>query len=395
MNKAEKLVQRMCHKSFLSLWSYANPQGKKKGKELCDVLVVCGRDVVIFSVKEIGASQSGDESVDWQRWHKHAVEQSCDQIYGAERWLKSAKHVIRNDGTSGLSLPNLEERRIHRIAVALGSKGRFPIEYGDLGHGFVHVFDETSLEIILRELDTISDFVAYLKAKEDYCEKVMPILEGEENLLALYLQNGKAFPEDTDVLFLGNDLWTKFADSDQYKKKKAADKPSYIWDSLIEAFSSAIHTGDLEFGSNLNESEKALRTMAVENRMFRRILGKAFAEFLEDAKANKVRAQRLRSPSGVVYVFLAHPHGEQREIRVTELRLRCFVARGLTPEADTAIGIATEQPSGASGSSLDLVCLFKRKWTDADQIQLERIQNDLGYFANSVITKSSEDEYPA
>jgi hypothetical protein len=49
---AEKFVYRMCKKSFLSLWSYANPLGKMD-KELCDILVVCGQDIVIFSVKHI------------------------------------------------------------------------------------------------------------------------------------------------------------------------------------------------------------------------------------------------------------------------------------------------------------------------------------------------------
>ena len=50
LNSTEQFVYRTCRKSFLSLWSYANPRGKP-GKELCDILIVCEPDLVIFSVK--------------------------------------------------------------------------------------------------------------------------------------------------------------------------------------------------------------------------------------------------------------------------------------------------------------------------------------------------------
>jgi hypothetical protein len=52
INKAEEFVFHICRETFLSLWSYANPLGKN-GKELCDILIVCDPDIVIFSVKEI------------------------------------------------------------------------------------------------------------------------------------------------------------------------------------------------------------------------------------------------------------------------------------------------------------------------------------------------------
>ena len=41
MTPSEEMVFSLCRKSFLSLWSYANPL-RAPGKELCDVLVVAG-----------------------------------------------------------------------------------------------------------------------------------------------------------------------------------------------------------------------------------------------------------------------------------------------------------------------------------------------------------------
>jgi hypothetical protein len=51
VNQSEEYLARLCRRSFLSLWSYPTPQGKNAGKELCDCLVVCDPDVIIFSVK--------------------------------------------------------------------------------------------------------------------------------------------------------------------------------------------------------------------------------------------------------------------------------------------------------------------------------------------------------
>lgn len=124
MDQAESLVYRMCRHSFLSLWSYANPRKEPDGRELCDVLVVCSPDVIIFSVKHIGLTDSGRPEIDADRWRRRAIDESCKQIYGAERVLRKSSNVIRNDSSLGVILPNASEIRMHRVAVALGGKDR-------------------------------------------------------------------------------------------------------------------------------------------------------------------------------------------------------------------------------------------------------------------------------
>jgi len=61
-NESEQLVYDICKKSFLSIWSYANPFGKDS-KELCDTLIVCDSDIIIISGKDIRITDSG---VDFQ-----------------------------------------------------------------------------------------------------------------------------------------------------------------------------------------------------------------------------------------------------------------------------------------------------------------------------------------
>lgn len=96
----------------------------------------------------------------------------------------------------------------------------------------------------------------------------------------------------------------------------------------------------------------------------------------------------------MVYVFLARPHGEDRQYRVAELAARCFVARGLEPEKATVVGIATEEYTPGKGFSLDLFHLGKDTWTPEDQAKMNYLQQQFGYFANSVQSRIEEDEYP-
>jgi hypothetical protein len=150
----------------------------------------------------------------------------------------------------------------------------------------------------------------------------------------------------------------------------------------------------LEFGAHLDGNELALRVMARENRFARRILGKSLREFCDLASTGELRSRFVRSLSGVVYVFLARPHGYSRELRTAELGQRCYVVRGLHPDSTTVIGLATEQYAAGKGFSFDLAYLHYPEWTDANRDLVARMQAELGYFKQPRQTPLSEDEYP-
>lgn len=394
INKSEEFVAQVCQQSFLSLWSYANPKSKDTRKELCDILVACDPDVIIFSVKEIGLP--GDTITDIERWRRRAIDASVKQIYGAERCVSGMSHVIRNDGSNGLALPGVPNRKIHRVAVALGGKGKTPIKFGDFGKGFVHVFDEVSFQIVMSELDTVTDFVEYLDAKEElYKSGVKTIFNGgEEDLLAFYLQQGKKFPKNINICIVEGDIWESFITKPEYRAKKNADVDSYVWDRIVESLSADILNGRMEFGGDLTQSELAVRVMARETRFGRRALGKSFMEFYESASMKKIGARMMPGLSGVIYVFLAMPHGTDREFRVAELGGRCFVARGLNRDCHTVIGLATEQYVRGKGFSFDVIYLHMPEWTAANQTEMEYSQKEFGYFKNPILHLIHGNEYP-
>jgi len=99
--RTERFLARLARSSFLSLWSYPNPyrdqgrfKGRGHGKELCDLLVVCGDDVVIFSDKECAFPETGRLHLDWTRWYRAAIHNSARQIYGAENKIRAMPERI-------------------------------------------------------------------------------------------------------------------------------------------------------------------------------------------------------------------------------------------------------------------------------------------------------------
>ena len=122
---------------------------------------------------------------------------------GAERWIAQFPDRIFIDRQCTqklpIALPPPERRKIHGIVVALGAgnasiqhfaggigslaidpsiKGDAhwrdektpPLTIGDVDPDgpFIHVLDDATLDILLGELDTITDFTSYLTKKEAF-----------------------------------------------------------------------------------------------------------------------------------------------------------------------------------------------------------------------------------
>ncbi len=395
LNKSEQFTHDLCTRSFLSLWCYNNPIGKKN-KELCDVLVVCDPDVIVFSVKEIEL-EDPDNQDKVQRWKRKAIDESLKQVYGATTWLETATNVIHSDGTTGIPLPPVESRRIHRVAVAFGSKGACSIGAGDFGKGHVHVFTEESLSAILNELDTITDFVDYLAAKERFFSSPSSIVINgtEADLLGFYLHSGRSFPERADFLIIDTGVWDELCSKPVFMARKKEDIESYKWDKLIEILckDEAYDHSGLEL--NPTEREFVIRGMAREDRFCRRVLSSGLIDFLRDAKAGKSRSRIMCSPSLSIYVLAHFAKGEDRNARLRELAARCLVARNKIDESsDVVMGIGFNEFDPSAGTPIDLVYLRINPEDNEWREKATVFEEELGYFKGRPMTKSRVDEYP-
>src|SRR5262249_39825600 len=155
-----------------------------------------------FSDKSIAWPEGKDTPLAWARWARRSIAKSAAQIRGAQRWIEQFPDRIFLDRACTqklpIPLPPPERRKIHGIVVALGA-GKASIEHFSGGLGslaivpdikgekhwadestpltigdvspdgpFIHVLDDTTLDALMRELDTITDFTSYLSKKEAF-----------------------------------------------------------------------------------------------------------------------------------------------------------------------------------------------------------------------------------
>jgi hypothetical protein len=373
---SERLLADLGDAAFLQLWSYPNlffdkkQGGKGDGKELCDMLVVCGDDVIIFSDKHITYQEDKPVEVAWPRYYRKAVQEAVKQINGANRIICEFPEKIYTDSACTqrlpIELPSTATRRTHGVVVASGAYkavqthhkddsgsfiilptlkgdahldvkvgGYVPFSIGDVNPDgmFIHVFDEVSIKRVLTHLDTISDFTEYLNKRAVYLRsKSLLVAHGEEELLAHYLNVGmrtggaydfelkrkRAFEKHLMVPIQGE--WTAYVRSKEYLAKALADEKSRVWDRLIGVFTENVLSGTsvsiMGETPSANLSERALRYMAREGRFGRRVLGDAVAGFVKASRAAKAdRYARVIMPSRVsadptvayVLMTLAYP----------------------------------------------------------------------------------------
>jgi hypothetical protein len=301
-------------------------------------------------------------------------------------------NVVRKDGSLGLALPPSHSRKIHRIAVAFGSGGEVPIASGNFGKGFIHVMNEEGFSDILNELDTITDFVDYLAAKEELVAHSAVLVEGHEsNLLGWYLCHGRKFLQKPDTLVIDHNIWKNLSENNLFQRRKEADSESYRWDSLIEllADSGAKTLNGPE--PSLDDFDVALREMARETRFSRRSLGRNVREFLEQAKEGKIRARAIVGVRGVIYVLVYFKAGENDKYRVAELSGRCCAARLKAGHGHTVIGVGIGEYKEGVGATSDLVYMRLDDWS---QMEKDAELRGFGYFAGSEMRNVHEQEYP-
>jgi len=447
---SEQYLAALCERSFLSLWSYPNVHrdqgrhdGKGVGKELCDILVVFDQHIIVFSDKSCGFPDTGNLGVDWCRWFRRAVQKSANQVYGAERWLRDHPDRVFVDPACTqpfpITLPPPQTARVHRVVVALNAATRCKLFFNNSGtgslmiqpdivgdahlaspfrigqldpaRGYVHIFDDVTLNIILRELDTITDFTEYLTRKEAAVTSGrLGGAAGEEELLAHYLTelNGEGhhdiiIPADVTAAWFIEGSWQDVSSNTQYAAKKKADQQSYAWDRLIEAFSKHIAAGTLASGNEhpLTDHELGLRIMASEPRLARRNLAEAILDLMRNAPRDKQAVRHVLSKQSPErgYVFLVSPkqshdsYDQYRQKRTALLAAYCHVAKLKSPALLDIVGIAVDLP-GPDGGSEDLLYLNARNWTEEENARTRELQEVTGILVSPRETHYHDNEYP-
>ena len=426
----ERMLAEFCDKSFLKLWSYPNPY-KDDGHELCDLLAVFGNYVFIFFDRENKLSEDPDKDpkVLWGRWKRNVIDRQVKTAHGAERYIRSARPIFL-DAKGTKPFPFAFDRDavvINKIIVAHGAKeaceraspqnvyGSLAITYTETDGGPtepfhieidkrnpVHILDSHNMPIVLRELDTVNDFAAYLDEKAR-AASVFDCLSycGEEDLLGHYLLNYDATtkrhvigPKKHRVngVIIGEGEWHDFVQTDLYENTKNENRISYFWDELIQRTCQNSLDGTLGGNSDILLGESAIYEMVKEPRFLRRGLAEKMlfaverfpdtgpfsrqVTFLPSFEPNVAYVLlQLRAPDA----FRAAP--DYREKRQALLEIACGAARNRFPYLVKVIGIGIDAPKFSGGTvAEDFILMPCETWTDEMKAHYEEQNKEWNFF---------------
>jgi len=295
----------------------------------------------------------------------------------------------------------------------------------------IHVLNDVTLDIVMRELDTVTDFVTYLSEKARFVRSGNLILAaGEEDLLAYYLthmgskdRHGFPHPQhrpwaSSDRLSLSTGHYEGMVRNPQYVKKKEADKQSYLWDHLIKTFTDNMLAGTTIIPDSrqfeIDKHALGVQYMAQEPRIMRRMLSERIRDILERSHLQDrtfggalPTAEYPGNGTGYIFLTLAHPkrkleggYEQYRQARANMLQGYCLGTLKQFPSLKRVVGIATEPPpvAGApSGSSEDMAFAVQPSvWTSELESELDRLRKHYDILKEDRITfrHMGVQEYP-
>lgn len=330
----EKFVNELAYNSFLKFWCYPGPKfenGDKK--EICDLMIIFDDTLIIFSVKNY--EFKGNHF----RYFNNTIEKAVNQIHGACRILFTKPEIlIKHPDKDFEVFPRAQIKKVFRIVVNLGDGVKFyPFNQITKNDDYVTLFDKSSFETIISELNTVPDFIDYLEKREElFKDKTTIILPGEEfdfpvetqkdffqlreslsgniilisgtekDLLSHFFKNEHSFPSALNknsngfYLIIDGD-WETFVATSRSKNKNKADMVSYFIDRFVQ---NELLKNDLL--KNLTPMRLGLaKTLLSFNRLTRRSISKSYFAFHDQYKATTGSnfARRFSDFDGIGILF--------------------------------------------------------------------------------------------
>src|SRR5665811_1846614 len=248
-----------------------------------------------------------------------------------------------------------------------------PFVVGDVAHEseFVHVMDVAGLWAVLSTVDTVTDFARYLDARCAFIRgKAANTSDSEWCVLTRYLFS---FDEDGECIaldhanpgttHLANAEWQSEQTRIALTARHRANRESYLWDSLIEYQAQMIEHQSFAFSTynSVEEAERVVRHMALEDRLNRRVLSQRWKEVCLQATpgfAARIRTVPHSKRDGTTYVFLNVSNFMNEPYETYRAKRRAFLQKMMlaslvdVPSSNVVIGIAAEY--GSAPDSYDL-----------------------------------------
>lgn len=305
----EDFVSQLAYTSFMKYWCYPNPidiMGNQK--EICDLLVYFNDILILICVKNYAFNGN------YERYFRKTIGKDVKQLCGAKRKIDNAVNglYIKHPNRQGNTHINISDiNTIHLITVHFGGDAvELSPVFDENKENFIHVFNNLDFELMMKELDTLPDFVEYLDKRKDFfkttSDKQLYIGGTEGDLIAKYLINQRTLSisyenTDTHIMCDISDYWNKFCSQDEVNRRNEENRTSYFIDNLVK--------DQIEIGGQNLELAKFLLGF---NRFDRRCIAQSFFDFYKihcKTQSNKLyfgrRYWKLNDDIAFAYAYVS------------------------------------------------------------------------------------------
>jgi len=350
----ENWTQWLLEKSFFLDFVFRNPEGKHKGTELADAVVLYDNVLLMVQVK---SQQTGKDP---QAWAKKYIGIALNQLKGTRRMLveghvQSLWNKLRGD------VPIDIQKYPNHMGLIILSQNAPPFVAEELvpdlrNEDFpIHIISLKDFSLLVSKLDTAGDFICGLELRQDIVPNVTYLVHNEEEnirKMVPYINQviGKALSRDTDEI---QNLTCEAFKRNLSGELANSDNRNYglLVDDIIA------HAHDVDISLPYHNPSTAKQTsleiatyLGFLTRERRISLGKRMFNCVTGATDGKDHYFCHCQPSlKQVFVFLAT--SKSRVDRTTFLSYLLNVAQ-FQFNANRGIGIATEPPG--EGRSYDM-----------------------------------------
>ncbi|MBX9586817.1 MAG: SEC-C domain-containing protein [Gammaproteobacteria bacterium] len=244
----EDIVQKICIRMFLDDFVVKNPSYKKRSghiKEAADILIPFGDNLIVYQVKsKIELKKASEKTdLDYKRIEKK-VNDAISQFKAIKEAIEH-KLIIDVENSRGIKIPFQSDKftKIIGLVVLDLNEEKFPDNertaiYGGFTSKYqiaIHIFLREELELIASEIDTLPDFIKYLKAREFlYNHDLISNLTPQRDILALHLTRPEISEElianKVSYLAIEPNTWENYI---RIKNSNKQHKQSPLIDNII------------------------------------------------------------------------------------------------------------------------------------------------------------------
>lgn len=339
VSSSESYLLQLAERTFLKPWAIADP-AYKAGKEISDLIIPFGDDVIIVSDKACDFDLTVGTELAWSRWKTAAVDDSLKQLGGALRRLEMPGTRVFLDlrARQPLAFPLAPQgrRRYHLVGVARPAKdptvrpaGWSPLGYDDgvaaapftvgpisVRGQFVHLFDGDAIDLLLDRLDTAPDFITYLTSRAAALGGGTGFRFREADLLAhstINWMQGLDYRIDGPGPLLSRrieGLSESLVGSERDLATAEKNKPSHLIDAMVDDFHREYLTAEARDGHpDAPNHEMAMRLLARQSRFSRRMIVAGLQDLYDEPDNGFSWAMTLETPStpGLRFVLMTFP----------------------------------------------------------------------------------------